>query len=88
MADISWISPEDHGRRSGPPDIQIGVGYWCTARMEKDAEDWSMNVDVSPGAGCYLVRFMTDSAPNELLVPGAKFKVKEGSHVVAHGVVR
>lgn len=93
LARITWLTPEEGGRRQPPP----GPRYSAPARFEGQAAgsegaNWSLVVDLQSrpsGATDWIaeVRYLVDEAPHELLRLGACFELYEGKKCVARGVI-
>jgi hypothetical protein len=93
LARITWLTPEEGGRRHPPP----GPRYSAPARFEgqtpgAEGANWSLVVDLvsrPPGSTDWIaeVRYLVDEAPHELLRLGACFEVYEGKKCVARGVL-
>ena len=85
--DIRWTTLGEGGRVQ-PPALMAGQTYCPVSRFESLPDDWSVSIQISPGAGCYLLEFLVEAAPHQALVKGAKFELMEGRKVVARGIVR
>jgi hypothetical protein len=93
FARITWLTPEEGGRRLPPP----GPRYSAPARFEGQAPgpegaNWSLVVDLMshpPGSADWIaeVRFLFDDAPQELLLRGTRFELYEGRKCVARSVI-
>jgi hypothetical protein len=93
LARITWLAPEEGGRRVPPS----GPRYIAPARFEgpaagSEGANWSLVVDLishPPGSADWIaeVRYLFDEAPHELLLPGTRFELYEGKKCVARGVL-
>ncbi len=94
IARIQWLLPEEGGRNVTPP----GPTYSTAARFEKlwdrwPSEAWSVVLDIPTESGqdrtviASIRMLVGGKAPRGLLVPGSRFDLYEGQHVVAHGEV-
>jgi hypothetical protein len=89
---MTWVPvsieffPSSSGGRTSPP---TGPRYVCHANFvgRTGAQDgWSVVLDLSgPEA---RLRFLVDEAPGDVLVPGLRLTLREGTHVVGQAVVR
>ena len=95
VAEIRWI-PEELGGRKSPPNL--GAAYSTLARFAHESDShyeqnsWSLVLDMLDAPGPDLrqraaVRFLVDCAPENWLVPGARFALFEGKRRVADGVI-
>ncbi len=92
-ARITWLTPEEGGRRVPPS----GPRYVAPARFDgqlagPDGANWSLVVDrvsLRPGFNDWIaeVHYLVDAAPHELLAPGAGFELYEGKKCVARGII-
>jgi len=89
---ISWISPDDGGRKVPPS----GPSYTTVARFEEDERwnesAWSLVVNFEkrfkdPRLLLASIRFLADEAPHDLLHHGSRFELFEGRKRVAKGIV-
>jgi hypothetical protein len=88
---IHWASASARGRKDAPATLR----YVGISRFPEDPETWpdgSWSVELrfseppaeQHGDVCEAqVRFLFDSAPQERLVPGARFSLYEGPYKVA-----
>lgn len=93
LARITWLKPEEGGRRLPPS----GPRYSAPARFEgqtagPEGANWSLVVDLKshpPGGADWIaeVRYLVADAPHELLLLGARFELYEGKKCVARGVI-
>jgi len=94
MQSILRFIPADRGGRTAPPEN--AEGYSTVARFENDPQErlgvWSVRLNsVVPLRGREVIKadvrflFETD-APAQLLQPGERFELLEGTKVVAKGV--
>jgi len=93
LARITWLTPEEGGRRLPPS----GPRYTAPTRFESqppgpEGANWSLVVDrmpQSPGSMEWIaeVHYVAEEAPHELLLPGACFELYEGKKCVARGVI-
>jgi hypothetical protein len=91
---INWISPEEGGRRSGPP---IGPDYAAPAKFMEHADAWLTEawdllvhqVECLDGSNKWLadVQFRVDEAPHAWLISEALFDLYEGKRCVARGTI-
>jgi hypothetical protein len=89
---IRWTTPEQNGRRSGPPP---GPQYSAPAKFLAHADSWQVEafdliVDLvrqPDDPYCWLadVRFRIEDAPYDWLTDGADFELYEGKKCVARG---
>lgn len=89
---IRWVTPEQGGRRSGPPP---GARYSAPAKFLAHADSWHIEafdliVDLirqpdNPYLWLAEVYFRIDGAPHEWLMDGADFELYEGKKCVARG---
>jgi hypothetical protein len=83
---MSWVPVQveflrrEQGGRTAPPR---GARYACTAVV--DSKEWSIVVDLASTP--QRLRFLVDAAPAELLRPGLKLVLLEGSRAVGTAVV-
>jgi hypothetical protein len=85
---ITWLTPEQGGRKTPPS----GPRYTPTARFDGGIEDRSVVLELvsqPTGSADWIadIRFLFDDAPQELLSHGASFGLFEGKRCVAHGIV-
>jgi hypothetical protein len=96
-ADVTWVPPEEGGRRSGPPTATVYAA--TTVFTEGDeaevqpgwpgsADQLSILLQRTGGPAGYKVGFLAPDLARPHLHPGAEFLVLEGPKVVGHGVVR
>jgi hypothetical protein len=91
---IEWISPEEGGRRSGPP---VGPDYAAPAKFLAYSDTWSLEawdlvvhkVECLGGPNKWLadVLFRVNEAPHVWLIPKAVFELYEGKRCVATGII-
>jgi len=90
-AKFIWVPKEQGGRESLPP-----VSFVTPARFEKykdlrpDNAWWSLRFDFSDTPEDFSVAeisFLVEEGPQELLQPGSKFDIFDGSRLVASGEV-
>ena len=93
--EIQWLTPEQ-GARSAPPEG--GTRYSTVARFLHQTEEqwlkeaWSVILDLRGNADANRLqradgRFLSESAPLDWLMPGARFSLYEGHKKVADCVV-
>ena len=85
---VTWLTPEQGGRRSGPPRPQTGTAYAHTAFVPPRTVDtglasfllrgFEIGAWTSPAEGRWLV------AGEELVRPGTVVVCTEGARVVAY----
>ena len=78
---LTWVPPSDGGRTRPP----TGPRYSTVASFENQ-EPWSLVLEVA-GPNMYTAWFLSEKAPVHLLESGVKFKLQEGSRIVAYGEV-
>lgn len=80
-AHIEWIPYEKGGRKSIPP---IGTRY-CPIIRTANNEGWSIDFIVpdSMNSDMFMFRFLSDSAPRDLICVGKSYDVYEGLKKVA-----
>ena len=90
-ARLIWL-PKDQGGRESPPPVR----FVTPARFEKykdllpDNAWWSLRFDFSATPEDFSVAeisFLVEEGPQELLQPGSKFDIFDGSRFVAAGEV-
>lgn len=77
---LTWI-PESEGGRRAPP---TGSRYSTVARFGN--QEWSLILELIV-RNTYEAWFLSEMAPENLLVSGAKFELREGARIVARGEV-
>ena len=93
IAEIEWLTAEAGGRKSPPP----GPTYSAPVRFEDESweawakEAWTLVAQVIECSDAYHwkanVAFLVGNAPQERLMPGARFEFYEGRRCVARGRV-
>jgi hypothetical protein len=81
---VEFLS-RSQGGRTTPPS---GARYACTTVIARGtaSEEWSVVLDLT--ASPPRLRFLVDSAPHNLLVPGLRLDLREGPRIIGTAVVR
>jgi hypothetical protein len=89
---LHWI-PSNEGGRKTPPVPSAGDRYYAVVEFDGyppvyGGSGWSLIVEFDQATydiEHVKVRFLSDFGPNELMVHGARFRLREGSRIVAEG---
>lgn len=101
IADVTWLSPEEGGRKSGPPTAQVYAAT-CVFPLGDDATvvpGWPAAGDAlsillqqvdtdSTGVAVCKVDFLARDLARPFLVSGAPLLIMEGPAVVARATIR
>lgn len=77
---VTWIPESEGGRKAAP----IGPRYSTVARFGD--QEWSLILEWTV-PNTYIAWFLSEKAPENLLVSGVQFELREGRRVVARGEV-
>lgn len=101
VADVTWLAPEEGGRKSGPPTAKVYAAT-CVFPLGEDAAvvpGWPAagdalsilleHIGTEPtGVLVYKVDFLARDLARRFLVNGAPLLIMEGPAVVARATIR
>lgn len=92
-AKIYWILEQDGGRKNIPSNHNYStLVHFDDIQEEYPLGAWSVVIDLEKAQknSQWTIsdfRFLVDSAPQDLLYSGSKFKLYEGARLVANGEI-
>lgn len=88
-ADIRWLTSDEGGRLDIIDwSMDVEKGYPCIALFEGSTEELKVQVFVSPGASCFLIRSDEPCDLQYSVAKGSNFELKNGQRILARGVIR
>lgn len=101
VAVVSWLSPDQGGRRSGPPTAQVYAAT-CIFPLGNDDEvlpDWPKGAEqfsilleeiqrLPDNDGVCKIDFLAPDLAQPFVQPGADVLIMEGPKIVANAVIR
>lgn len=90
---VQWLRPEEGGRKTPPSGpTYVTVAEFGDELPNPEEEAWSLVLEFQSQPDVELkqyalVRFLSPEAPEDLLCVGKRFRLYEGSQLVARGTV-